>query len=304
MSGVINTGLHPKALVPGVKAWWGLAYSDHEEEFSKIFDKDTSDKAYEEFVQSSGFGLAPQKGQGSAISYDSHIQGPVTRATAVAYALGYQVTYEELQDNQYEVLNKSRATSLARSMRQTKEWVGANILNRATNSSYTYGDGKELIATDHPNTTGGTWSNELATAATLSEAAMEDMITQIMGATDDRGNFINLMPQAIIVPRQEWFNANRILKTVQQPGGVNNDINVLKATNALPGGIIMNHYLTDANQWFMKTNASDGMKYIEREGISFSQDDDFDTKNAKWAAYERYSFTVVDPRAIFGTNPA
>src|SRR4030042_76086 len=244
MSGVINTGLHPKALVPGVKAWWGLKYNGHEEEYSKIFDKDTSDKAYEEFVQSTGFGLAPQKGQGAAISYDSHIQGPVTRATAVAYALGFQVTYEELQDNKYEELSKSRSASLANSMRQTKEWVGANILNRAFTAAYVYGDNNELIATDQPNTTGGTWSNKLATDATLSEAAIEDMITQIMGATDDRGNFINIMPQAIIVPRQEYFNANRILKTVQQPGNANNDINVLKATNSLPGGIIMNHYLT------------------------------------------------------------
>lgn len=304
MSGVINTGLHPKALIPGVRAWWGRGYNDHEEQFSKIFDKETSDKAYEEYVQITGFGLAPQKGQGSAISYDSEMQGPVTRATSVAYALGFQVTYEELKDNLYEQISKSRSLALARSMRQTKEWVGANVLNRATNASYTFGDGSSLLSTTHANTTGGTWSNRLATDATLSEASIEDMITQIMGATDDRGLTINLMPQALIIPRQEYFNANRILKTVQQPGNANNDINVLKATNSLPGGIIMNNYLTDTNMWFIKTNATEGLKYVEREGISFNMDEDFDTKNAKWAAYERYTFTVADPRSIYGTNPA
>jgi len=304
MAGIITTGNHPKALWPGVKAWWGQEYNDHAEEYSALFDKDTSDKAYEEDVQTTGFGLAPIKGQGAGVSYDSQIQGYTTRATHVAYALGYMVTHEEIQDNLYAQISKQRAPGLARSMRQTKENVGAGIYNRAFTAGYTGGDGVSLINSAHTNTNGGTWSNVLATAAQLSEAALEDMLIQIMGATDDRGLLINLMPQSLIISKNNWFNAHRVLKSVYQPGNAQNDINVIKATNALPGGIIMNHYLTSTTAWFIRTNVKNGMKYYEREGISFTQDNDFDTMNAKAKCYERYSFTWTDPRAVFGTAGA
>ena len=302
MAGIITTGNHPKALWPGVKSWWGREYNDHEEEFKYLFDADTSDKNYEEDVQLVGFGLAPVKQQGSSVAYDSEVQGFTTRTTHAAYALGYQVTHEEIQDNLYAQVSKTRAPGLARSMRQTKEWVGANIYNRAFNTGYVGGDNSCLCTSSHANTSGGVWSNVPTVAADLSEAALEDMVVQIMGATDDRGILINLMPQSLIIARQNWFNANRIMKSVYQPGNANNDINVLKATNALPGGIVMNHYLNSANAWFMRTNVKNGMKHYTREGISFTQDNDFDTMNAKAKCYERYSFSWTDPRAVYGSN--
>jgi len=304
MSGIITTGNHPKALWPGVKAWWGQEYNDHQEEFSQLFDKDTSEKAYEEDVQHTGFGLAPAKAQGAGVAYDSNIQGYTTRTTHVAYALGYMVTHEEMKDNLYAQISKARAPSLARSMRQTKENVGARVYNRSTDSGYVGGDGVTLLNASHPNTSGGTFSNILATASQLNEAALEDMMIQIMGAEDDKGLLINLMPQSLVISKANWFNANRILKTTLQPGNANNDINVIKATNALPGGIIMNHYLTSPTAWYLRTNVKHGMKYYEREGISFTQDNDFDTMNAKAKAYERYSFTWTDPRALYGTAGA
>jgi hypothetical protein len=302
IAGVINTSSHPKALWPGVKAWWGRSYNDHEEEYTKLFDKDTSHQNYEELVQVTGFGLAPRKAEGAPVTYDSEVQGFVTRVVHVAYGLGYIVTKEELDDNLYSQVSKTRSTSLARAFRQTKENVGANIYNRAFNATYLGGDGVQLCSTAHPNTTGGTWSNRPTVDADLSEASLEDMIILLMGATDDRGLLINLMPRSLIIARQEWFNANRILKSVYQPGTANNDINVLKATNALPEGIVMNHYLTSPHAWFLRTNVPEGMKYFERVGISFTQDNDFDTENAKAKGYERYSFAWGDPRAVYGSN--
>jgi hypothetical protein len=301
MAGTITTGNHPKALWPGVKSWWGQEYNDHAEEYIHLFDKDSSDKAWEEDVQHTGFGLAPVKAQGAGVSYDSNIQGTTTRTTHVAYALGYMVTHEEMEDNLYAQVSKARAPALARSMRQTKENVGAGIYNRAFNASYLGGDSLCLINAAHTNTTGGTFSNVLATASQLNEAALEDMMIQIMGATDDRGLLINLMPRSLIISKNNWFNAHRVLKSVYQPGNANNDINVIKATNALPEGIVMNHYFTSATAWFIRTNVKHGMKYYERQGIQFTQDNDFDTMNAKAKAYERYSFTWTDPRALYGT---
>lgn len=298
--GVISTSNHPKALWPGVKAWFGRTYAEHKTEYTDLFDVESSDKAYEEDVQVTGFGLAPVKSEGAAITYDSETQGYTKRYTHVAYAMGYIVTREELADNLYETVSRRRAQALAFSFRQTRENVAANVYNRAFNSSYTGGDGKELLATDHPSLAGD-WSNELATPADLSEASLEDLIIQIMGATNDRGLKISLMPRCLIVPRQEWFNANRILKSTLQPGTANNDVNVIRATNALPEGIKVNHYLTDADAWFLRTNAPRGMIHYEREIDEFMQDNDFDTYNAKAKKYERYSFGWTDPRALYGS---
>ena len=187
MAGIITTGSHPKALWPGVKAWWGMTYNEHITEYDKLFDKDSSSKNYEEIVQSTGFGLVPVKGQGQGIQYDSQVQGFTTRFTHVAYGLGYIVTKEELDDNLYMELSKSRSASLAMSFRQTKENVAANIYNRAFSSTYTGGDGKALCATDHPNTSGGTFSNKPSVDADLSEASLEDATIALMGFQNDRG---------------------------------------------------------------------------------------------------------------------
>ena len=288
---------------PGIKAFWGRAYDEHETEYDKIFSTESSEKNYEEDVLVTGFGLAPKKNEGSSTSYDSETQGFTTRYTHVAYSLGYIVTREELDDNLYETVSKRRAQALAFSMRQTKENVAANILNRATNSSYTGGDGKELLATDHP-TKAGNQSNELATAADLSEASLEDILIQIAGATNDRGLKISLMPKCLIIPRQLWFDANRIVTSSLQSGTANNDVNVIKATNALPDGIVMNHYLTDSDQWFVKTNAPRGLIHFDRVPIDFTQDSDFDTDNAKAKSYERYSFGWTDWRSLYGSPGA
>lgn len=300
---VITTGNHPKALWPGIKAWWGRVYEEHVEEFPDLFDMESSERAYEEDVEVTGFGLAPVKAEGASVEYDQESQGFVTRYTHVAYALGYIVTYEELQDNLYEMVSRRRAQSLAFSMRQTKENVHANVYNRAFNSNFTGGDGKELLATDHPSLAGD-WSNELNPAADLSEASLEDLIIQIMGAENSRGLKISLHPRKLIVPRQLWFEANRILRSVLQNDTANNAVNVLRATNAIPEGICVNHYLTDQDAWFLRTNAPRGMLRYQRESVSFSQDNDFDTSNAKAKAYERYSAGWTDPRGLYGSAGA
>ena len=302
MAGIITTASHPKALWPGIKAFWGQVYDEHKEEYSNLFDSDTSSMNYEEDVQLTGFGLAPVKSEGSGVAYDSELQGFTTRYTHVAYALGYIVTKEELDDNLYEQVSRRRAAALAMSFRQTKENVGANIYNRAFNATYLGGDGVALASTVHPNTSGGTFANKPSVDADLSEASLEDALTAIMGFQNDRGLLINVMPRSLIVARQNFWNANRILKSAYTPTTANNAVNVLVATNALPEGIVMNHYLSSPNAWFVRTNIQNGLKYYSRVGIQFDQDNDFDTMNAKAKGYERYSFGWTDPRAIYGVN--
>lgn len=302
MAGPISTGTHPKTLWPGVHAFWGQIFNEHPEEYPDLYDMETSDKAYEEDVQITGFGLASVKSEGGSVSYDSEIQGPVSRYTHIAYALGYIVTYEELRDNLYEIVSNRRAKANAFSIVQTIENIAALIYNRGFNSSYTFADGQPLFSAAHPFTVGGTFSNALTPAADLSEASLEDMTVQIMGFQTDRGLFVNFMPMSLHVPRQEWFNANRILKSVLQSGTANNDLNALKATNAFPKGIKLNHYFTAAHAWFVRTNGMNGMQFFWRDKPMFDQDNDFDTKNAKAATYMRFSCGNTDPRGVAGSN--
>ena len=301
--GVINTGTHPKALWPGVHAWWGAVYNEHPVEYPDLYDVMDSNQAFEEEVQDTGFGLAVVKPEGGAVAYDYETQGPTTRYTHIAYGLGYKVTFEERRDNLYAKVSMVRAEKNAFSMRQTLENLAAAVYNDAfTGNVFTSADGATLCSTAHVNTTGGNYSNVLSPGADLSEASLEDIAIQIMGVQNDRGLLVNVMPTSLHIARQEWFNANRILKSVLQSESSSNNINVLKATNAFPGGIKLNHYFTSAHAWFVRTNARHGMQMFWRDRPQFDQDNDFDTKNAKAASYMRLSVGNTDPRGIFGSN--
>ena len=300
MAGVILTSTHPKALWPGIKAWYGRQYDQHPVEFTDLYESDTSDKAYEEEVEITGFGLAPAKPEGTAIPYDSETQGTVTRYTHIAYALGYQVSYEEMQDNLYEAVSKRRAQALAFSMAQTKENIGALLFNRAFNSAFPLGDGQPAISASHPSMN-GPQSNLLATSSDLSEASIEDLCIQIENTINNRGMKISNKPQSLHVAPANFFEAGRILNSVLQNDTSNNAINVLKASSIFPKGCKVNHYFTSATAWFIRTNIPRGLLYLEREKMSFDQDNDFDTRNAKARAYARYCFGMSDWRQLFGT---
>lgn len=297
---VITTGSHPKALWPGVKAFWGRSYNEHPVEYLELFDKQTSDKAYEEEVEITGFGLAPVKPQGTQIHYDIEVQGPVSRFTHVAYALGYIVTYEELRDDLYEVVSKRRAAQLSFSMRQTKENVLAGTYNLAFSATALGADGQPLVSASHP-TLSGPQSN-LGVAADISEVAIEDLVIQVMQCQNNRAMRISALPRSLHVPPQLWFEANRIYNSVLQNDTANNAINVLRAVGTFPGGIKVNHYFTSATAFFIRTNIPNGLTYYERDAIAFDQDNDFDTKNAKAACYERYSGYWADWRALFANQ--
>lgn len=301
--GVINTGSHPKALWPGVHAFWGQVYNAHPTEYTDLYDVLDSNQAYEEDTQITGFGLAPAKAEGAPISYDSELQGPTQRYTHIAYALGYKVTFEELRDNLYEIVSRRRVQANAFSVNQTTENIAAALYNDAfTGAVFLSADGQTLISTAHVNTTGGTYSNALSPAADLAETSLEDMGIQIMQATNDRGLRISLMMQSLHISSSEWWNANRIMKSVLQSDSANNNLNVLKATNALPKGIKMNHFFTAPRAWFVRTNCMNGMQMFWRDRPMFDQDNDFDTKNAKAATYMRLSVGNTDPRGLYGSN--
>ena len=300
---VITTGAHPAALWPGVESWFGLKYGEHPQEWSRAFTVKTSNKKYEEQIEGTGFGLMPVKTEGGAIEYDSDQQGITQRYTHVAYAMGYIVTKEELDDNLYTEVSMARAERLAFSKNQTKEIVCWNVYNRAFSGSYTFGDGVSLINASHP-TIGGNQSNILSPAADLSEAALEDLDIQIAAAVNSRNLQIALTGRQLIIPTALKFEAARILKSVQQSGTANNDINALRSMGTYADPIV-SHYLSDTDAWFVRTMVPGaGMTVFNRTEEGLSQDNDFDTYNAKAKTYMRFSVGCGDFRDIYGSAGA
>lgn len=299
---VITQSTWAKAVWPGVNTWYGQTYDEFKVEYTNYFETHTSKKAYEEDVGTSGFGLASVISEGSGITFDTQQQGFTSRYTHIRYGLGFIVTKIAFDDDLYGVVGSKKAQALAMSMRQTKEVVGANILNRAFNSAFTGGDGIQLISTAHVNVAGGTWSNRLATDAVLSEAALEQMIIDMGSATNDRGMKVAVQAQKLVIPVALTFEAQRILKSEYRVGTAENDINALVQMNMLPMGIRVGHYLTSTTAWFLCTNVKNGLKYFTREDDKFGMDNDWDTDNAKFKATTRYSFGWTDPRAIWGTS--
>lgn len=300
---IINTSSFPKALQVGVNAWYGKAYDEFPVEWTHLVEQHKSRRAFEEDVGISSFGLAVVKDQGNPITYDSEKQAFTTRYNHVVYALGFVITREMMDDDMYDVVGQRRAQGLAFSMRQTKEVVVANMYNRAFNASFTGGDGSAMIVNNHPNAAGGTWSNLIGTAADISEAALEQASIDIQGFTNDRGLLIAVRPKSLIITPSQEFEAKRILGSALRVNTANNDLNALKTMGIIPE-VVVNHYLTDADAWFIRTNVANGLKLFERDPDSFGSDNDFDTENAKFKARARYSVGWTDPRAIYGSPGA
>ena len=299
----ITTGNFAKALWPGVNSWYGQSYNDFKTEYTDVFTTHKSKRAWEEDVLVSSFGLAFQKNEGAAVQYDTERQGFTTRYTHVEYALGFVTTKNMVADDLYGIVGPRRSKALARSLRQTKETVAANVLNRAFTSGYTGGDGSILCVSSHANVAGGTWSNVISTAADISEAALEQAVIDMGKWTDDRGLKIAVRPKKIVVPVDLDFDVNKIMKTEYQVDTANNTVNLVRSR--FPSGVAINHYLTDTDAWFILTSEDqNGLKHFERAADSFDMDNDFDTSNAKFKAESRYSFGWTDPRAIYGSAGA
>lgn len=296
----ITRSNHPDALWPGVKAWFGKTYPTLPKQWTALFEKETSDKAFEKIIETTGFGLAPSKSEGSSITYDSDAEGYKNTAYHVVYGLGYIVTREEMEDDLYVEVSKSRSRSLAFSMNQTTENVHANIFNRGFDTAYPIGDGAAFFSASHP-TRSGNQANLLTVAADFSETSLESMLIQIQGAKNNRGLQLALNGEKLLVSRNDMFNATRILQSQLRSGTANNDINAMKAMGVLPGGVVVNQYLSDTDAWFVKTNAPEGTVSYWRREVQLEQDNDFDTENVKAKATMRFVPTVNDWRGWFAS---
>ena len=291
-----------KELLPGLNALFGLEYARYGEEHKEIYDTETSERSFEEETKLSGFSAAPVKNEGSAIAYDNGQEAWTARYNHETIALGFSITEEAMEDNLYDSLSARYTKALARGMAYTKQVKAAAVINYGFTSAVTYGDGVSLFSTAHPLVSGGTNSNRPATAADLNETSLESAVIQIAAWTDERSLLIAAKPKKLIIPPALMFVATRLLETSLRVGTTDNDINAIKNNGSIPEGYTVNHFLTDANGWYLTTDVPNGLKHFVRTPLSTSMDGDFDTGNTRYKARERYSFGVSDPLGIFGSS--
>jgi len=292
-----------KELEPGLNALFGLEYKNYANEHAEIFDTENSDRAFEEEVMLSGFGNASVKPEGQSVNYDAAQETFTARYTHETLALAFSITEEAIEDNLYDRLASRYTKALARSMANAKQVKGANVLNRGFNSSYTGGDGLELFSTAH-TIVAGTFKNELSTAADLNETSLEQALVDIGVMKDERGLKIAAKGTKMIIPNDLQFTAERLLKSTGRTGTADNDINAVVSMGMIPQGYVVNHYLTDSDAWFIKTDVPNGLKHFVRAPIKTNMEGDFETGNVRYKARERYSFGWSDPRGIFGSPGA
>ena len=292
-----------KELEPGLNALFGLEYKNYANEHEEIFSKENSDRAFEEEVMLSGFGNAGVKPEGSSINYDAATETFTARYTHETLALAFSITEEAIEDNLYDRLASRYTKALARSMANAKQVKAANVLNRAFNSSYTGGDGLELCSLAHVIVS-GTEQNELTTAADLNETSLEQAMIDIAALTDERGLKIAAKGMKMVIPSALQFTAERLMKSTLRVGTADNDINAVRSMGMIPQGYTVNHYLTDTDAWFLKTDVPNGLKHFVRAPIKTAMEGDFETGNVRYKARERYSFGWSDWRGIFGSPGA
>ena len=293
-----------KELEPGLNALFGMEYARYDDQASEIYETESSERAFEEEVMLSGFGAAPVKSEGTAVSFDDASEAYTARYTHETIALAFSITEEAIEDNLYDRLASRYTKALARSMANTKQVKGAATLNNAFDSTFTGGDGIELCATDHPLVSGNTLRNEPSTAADLNETSLENALIDIAAYVDERGLKVSVRGLKLVVPPALQFVSDRLLESTLRPATADNDINASRNMGMLPQGYAVNHYLTDTDAWFIKTDAPRGFIHFERMPMSTKMEGDFDTGNVRFKARERYSYGYSDPRCVFGSPGA
>jgi hypothetical protein len=289
-----------KELLPGLNALFGLEYKRYEDDSEGLYEKENSDRSFEEEVKLSGFGAAPVKSENMPIIYDQAQEAWSARFTHETIAMGFSITEEAIEDNLYDKLSGRYTKALARSMAYTKQIKAAAPFNNGF-SSYLTGDGVSLFNTAHPLVSGGTNSNRPTTGADLNETSLEAALIAIAAWTDERGLLIAARGKKLVIPPALMFVATRLLETEGQVGTADNTINAIKKTGAIPGGFHVNHFFTDTNAWFLITDVPNGAKYFDRAPLKTGMENDFETGNSKYKARARYSFGVSDPLGIYGS---
>lgn len=274
-------------------------YNQRDDEYAQIFNTRTGmTRSYHEEPVMHGMGPAPELPEGMAVNFDSGGILFIKRYYYAVYGLAFGLTKVLVEDGDHIQLGTTFSEHLAQSMIETKETLCANILNRAFNASFPGGDGVALISTAHP-IRNGTFSNQLTTAAALSQTPVEQLLIQIRNAVDNNGKRIRLKPLQLVASPANVFQAEVILKSALRTGTANNDINPVRSM--IPKGQANLARITSTTAWWIKTDAPRGLSLMMRRKLQRSMEGDWDTDTMRYKSTERYVPGWTDPRTLWGT---
>lgn len=304
---VINTGAFSEDLWPGILGWFGDAYKDWDAIWPKLVEQHDSDKQFEKFQGVTNYGLAGIKDQGGSIPYRDKYQGFPREIINVAYGIGSTITYEMMRYDQYNLFS-SIPTELAKSVRKTEETIVANLLNNGFSTATTptlTADGLSLFNASHRLVADNsqTLRNTPATAADLSQTALEQMYIDVGNFVDDQGLPIVVTPKKLVVPIELQHVARKILQTEYEVGSANNTINPVSSAR-MPLDLIISPWLTDTDAWFVKTDEKDGLVFTNVDEVMLDRDNEFDTKNLKFSAVRLFGTGAVNYLGYYGSPGA
>src|SRR6266446_74679 len=299
----MTTGQFSQLLVPGLRKIVFQSYKERPPQYSKIFNMHTSERAFEEDLEMIGLGTMPTKPEGQPTIYQDATQGGKRRYTHISFGLGFRVTVEMYEDDLYGPMRRM-SKELGKAGRNVREVRAFNVLNTGFTTELgfpKFGTAEPLFSTAHTLIGGGTLANRAAVDTDLGVAALEAAILLFDNLLAEEGNVpIVVKPKWLIHPPALKQVATEILHSEFRPYTANNEVNAVIRNNALESKMV--NYLADPDSWFLIADKDDhDLNFFERTAMKFQNGDDFDTGDAKFKAFQRFSVGHGDWRGTFGS---
>jgi hypothetical protein len=295
----------PRFVLPLIRKEWLQKMNAVPSPVMSLFAQETSDSSVEYSQGIGSLGEIPEynsdtaEGKPGAIEYDKFNALYEKTFTHKEYAKGIAIERKLWDDERYGNI-KRKARGLGHSFGTTRAIHAASVFNNAFSSSFLGGDGKALCADDHPtNKVDSTAVDNKGTTA-LSYDAVVATLNAGFGMTDDRGAPMPVIYDTLVVPGALRQTAFEIVASPLKPDTADNNANWAGAQNM---SVLVDPYLTDANNWFMVDSALASIHLIWYTRISpeISVDpaSDFNLV-AKYRGYMRHSFGWDDFRFVYG----
>lgn len=287
-------------LEPGFLVIFNENYREPDRKYNQVFNVMKSGKQDERFSSLTGFGLLTVKSENATIDYEDPIQGYDQVLTHNTYAKGFRISEELMEDDQYNVMN-AKPRQLGIAARRTEERVAANVLNRAFNASYLGGDSQELCSTVHPRPDGGTsQSNASSTGITFTEANYETAKIAMMGQVDGKGMILDIKPSVIVIPENLETTAKIVFNSNLRSGTADNDLNPYRGEVEI---VVWKYMDRNDTHWFLlDKEMAEGLVYLQRRAMRFSQDEAWESGAALFKADERFTVGFYDWHGIWGSQ--
>ena len=301
----MNRATFNKAVVPGLFSFMTEAYQPKSSEqlWKRIAKVKNSKRAYEESAYWASLGLIPLKPEGQAIDYDDTVQGPTKRWSHRTFGLGVKITEELIEDTLYPDIPtqmESITKELGASANETLEVLGHDVINSGTGTgSHTDGLGNAIFSTGKIRLRGGTWDNLLSPAADLSATSLQAALDSFENTRDDTGKIQIIKAKEIWVAPANAWKAKELLNSAYDPESANNAVNSIKERNLQ---LVVSPFLTDTDAFTLMADPPHGnggvIAYLRRK-VTFAQDGDFETGDAKFKTTFRFSVEVNKPNNMF-----